>query len=719
MTAETGAEKAVKPNTDKIESSDRQPSSTLAGDQWHQMRGMPSPDLNQNQRDTKGIKGAQSLTFDNSIYSIDNAGANSGSKPGGNTARDLSQQMSGIDNSDPRDKSLDKAGISNTENVLTSGKYSSGDMLRAADMLQHNGINQVHGANGETYQIKGGGSTRSLNGDNSLKLEMVSNDGTIKTLASGTVDALGELKTLNGNGMGTRGIHIDNADNKQVINDKQQGQKIDAGADTKTVPKPDGGDQTPATKPILDPNLSVEDKLKEADKMYQRGERHFTGPNGEKYDISESNVGGRKVISVHLNDGHGSHPVLRGVIEKDGTVGKQKDSKGREVDHVSDWGKKHGADTGILKKPEPKPEPQPEPKPNPEPKPDGGDHKGDGQDKPSDQTKEQKDLDAERERLKHNAEKIEDPERRQQFLKDMESFEKRAKEQHLATPEVTETYKQMSRLLEAENGAVGKKERQLAAESFMSHAADPTNIDQGYHNTCNVTTIAERTTTRHPSKTAEMVASTALDGKWTAPDGKVITIDKNSLQPGREEGTFPPARDGDRSYATQLMNLAMVNDALQRKMPPEFYGQGRPTATNPTGETVQYEDGKPKGDGSYHGIHLGPMTDIERRLTGEDHFGITSKSIFEQEGVDRVGSPEELKTRLRELKEQGKLPAVIQVDVNDPVFGGTGDAKTKGKWHVVSITDYDPNTGEVSISNQWGKKNDKTAKVDDVYRSMT
>lgn len=659
--------------------------STVASDQWKQMQAGAKPP-----RDAgKAESGAQSLTFDNSIYQgLTNS----------NSAKALGQEISGIDSSDPKNKTLDKSGVANTETILANAKYDMNDRLRAADVLASNGISQVKGADGQIYTISAG-ETRGLSSGKTIQLSTLGSDGKAAVIASGQVDENGEVSNLNGNR--TRGIDI---------------------KDKNTA------DDTKPTKPIFDPNLTAEQKLQEADKMYQRGEKHFTGPNGEKYDISESNVGGRKVISVHLNDGHSSKPVLRGVIEKDGSVSKQKDSKGHDVDTQSDWAKKHGADIALLKKPEPKPEPNPNPNPSPDKgdgkdgKNDGKDGKGDGkdgQDKPHDQTEEQKALDAEREKLKHNAEKLESSPNKDKFLKDMEAFEKRAKESNMAPSEVTETYKQMNRLLEADKGAVGAHERQLAAESFMHHAADPTNIDQGYHNTCNVTTIAERTMTRHPSKVAEMVATSAIDGKWIAPDGKEIKLKPESLQPGREEGTFPPARDGDRSYATQLMNTAMVNDALQRRMPPEYYSSGRPTATNRTGETVTYEDGSPKGDGAYHGIHLVDMTKVEKRLTGESNFAISSKTIHEQEDVARVGSTEELKGQLQAMKDAGKLPAVIQVDVNDPIFGGTGDPATKGKWHVVSVTGYDAATGKVTISNQWGQANDITADVNNVYRSMT
>ncbi|WP_421020749.1 hypothetical protein, partial [Klebsiella pneumoniae] len=86
---------------------------------------------------------------------------------------------------------------------------------------------------------------------------------------------------------------------------------------------------------IFDPKLTPEQKLQEADRMFQRGEKQFIGPDGKKYEISESTVGGRKLISIHTADENGrSRPVMRGIIEKDGSVSQQQDARGKKVDYL-------------------------------------------------------------------------------------------------------------------------------------------------------------------------------------------------------------------------------------------------------------------------------------------------------------------------------------------------------------------------------------------------
>ncbi len=485
---------------------------------------------------------------------------------GNSRAENTAREMDGVRVDDPRLEKLDQKGIKSTERVLIDDKASQTDRLRAGNVLYDHGVDHVKTGTGAEYMITKDSVKGQPDGDKYLKIQTKQTDGSVTDVAHGSVNTKGEVIKLGTSKTDTRGLD-------KVVDNKE--------SDKKEADQPYSG------KPIFDPKLTNEQKLLEADKMFQRGEKSFVGPDGKKYEINETTVGGRKLISIHTQDDSGnSKPVLRGVIEKDGSVSKQRDTKGREVDLESNWAKQHGQESALLKKePLPKPDQGDKlPKPNPDggeklpepdektPNPDGGGEKNpDGSDKRPEISEEQKRLESERERLKANAEKLEPPEAREQFVRDMERFEARVKAENRSPAEVTESYKQMSRLLEAENGAVGSKERQLAAKSFMSHAADPTNIDQGAHNTCNVTTLAERTMTRTPSKMAEMVATAAIDGKWTASDGKVITLKPESLQPGREERTFPPSNSGDRTYATQLMNVVAVNDVLQRRMPPEYY----------------------------------------------------------------------------------------------------------------------------------------------------
>lgn len=107
------------------------------------------------------------------------------------------------------------------------------------------------------------------------------------------------------------------------------------------APPATGDKQTPEQK-MLDPSVTPEQKIAIAKEMYEHGQKSFKGPDGQKYDINEQKVGGRTLIGVFTNDAHGHTQVaLRGIVEKDGHVSKQVDSKGHPVDYESNYAKHH------------------------------------------------------------------------------------------------------------------------------------------------------------------------------------------------------------------------------------------------------------------------------------------------------------------------------------------------------------------------------------------
>jgi hypothetical protein len=73
------------------------------------------------------------------------------------------------------------------------------------------------------------------------------------------------------------------------------------------------------------------------------------------------------------------------------------------------------------------------------------------------------------------------------------------------------------------------------------------------------------------------------------PDGKNITIDPKCLLPGAEERKFPPS-DGERTFATQIINDVLANDMSQHRIPPEIYWQDTPMSLSDTGERRRHEN---------------------------------------------------------------------------------------------------------------------------------
>ncbi len=323
------------------------------------------------------------------------------------------------------------------------------------------------------------------------------------------------------------------------------------------------------------------------------------------------------------------------------------------------------------------------------------------------------------------------------FKENLNKFEERAKREHLSPEEVAKTYEQMSKLLSARDAKVSKADRVLLAENFAHHLNHDESVDQGLHNTCNVTTIAERGFSRQPSRLAEMVTTTAIEGKWTAADGKVIIIDAGSLLPRAEERNSPP-RDGDRSYAIQLLNVVMINDATQRRLPPAYYRQGNPDPARPgdTGERLVGGDGKPIMEKERYDdfsttppskkykdvpvseptLHDSEIHKVGKRLYGATDFFLTSGKRADGDGVVKYETQQQLHDKLIEMKNQHRLPAVLGVNGLTTPFG-SGAPGTVSGGHVVSVRDYDEKTGRVRVSNQWGSPSDQWIDIKDLYEN--
>ena len=364
-------------------------------------------------------------------------------------------------------------------------------------------------------------------------------------------------------------------------------------------------------------------------------------------------------------------------------------------------------------------------------------------------------IDAERVRLENLAEKIEVPEHREVFKRDMEKLQRRAddlekvykaryekeglapeeaarKAERRAAEEIIGTYREVARMLEAPNEKpIPPGERETVAMQVMHHAADPTTIDQGQHPTCNVATAEARLYTRSPSSVARVVADTAINGEYKTRGTPPMTIklDRQSLQPD-QEAMFHPPNSQDRSYASQLFQVTAVNvaweKANQRDGTKIAYEQHESTSPDDSGgrlvdyakkppEVKKNKDGSPKDN---PGITNDEIIDIYNEVAGtrEDKF-LIERPYWTTRASSKVDSPEALGARLADMKMNGELPAIIYIHTGKEPFytdSGGGAAGGSGGWHVVSVTDYHPaeagpppKPARVEIDNQWGEQVDR------------
>ncbi|MGD9681897.1 MAG: hypothetical protein AB7W16_12000 [Candidatus Obscuribacterales bacterium] len=310
--------------------------------------------------------------------------------------------------------------------------------------------------------------------------------------------------------------------------------------------------------------------------------------------------------------------------------------------------------------------------------------------------------------------RIDNPQELSKFTADMIRFENRAREGNLSPEEIKKTYEATGRLLADNPGApVDQAGRTQIAEQVMAQAAIPTGIDQGFHNTCNVTTVESALYTTMPSKAANLVADVATTGGFTASDGTRVTVPADSIGPDAESGLNPPP-DGKRSYASQLFQVAAINAVYQSKGGDTSYHQlANPDPSKPgdTGERL-FDDRQtpPKLKGDAPGFNSEEIAQSYKLISGQDFGGRMLDNSFNSIRGGNFATPEELHDRLTELSKNGGFPAILSVNAFTKPFSSDSGRDTAagdvGGSHVVTVTGYDAEKRQLMIDNQWGSNKD-------------
>jgi hypothetical protein len=309
---------------------------------------------------------------------------------------------------------------------------------------------------------------------------------------------------------------------------------------------------------------------------------------------------------------------------------------------------------------------------------------------------------------------------RQQFVANMETFLERASKQGLdERAEVDGTLRVCDRLLKpGENelfldGQFGKAQgehlRTILAEQIMAEAAYPSRTDQGLFGTCPVASLETRTWFDRPAVAASLIADQALNGQWVSSDGHLVKLPRLDFVADKYSDLATPP-DGMRSYAGQLFQATALSDVFSRQSIPQFYVTGG-IVVNSHGrdDGVEYlGDADGKKTGEYMGLDDVPNSQELRRLNGPNTELLCSDPS--EAGTDAnvviFNNKEELKARLKEAEESGKMPVIITVASNDPFFGAADPAAGHALDHDICIDKYDPETGALVIDNQWGAKFD-------------
>lgn len=308
------------------------------------------------------------------------------------------------------------------------------------------------------------------------------------------------------------------------------------------------------------------------------------------------------------------------------------------------------------------------------------------------------------------------------FRADMVRFENRLallQSQGLSLAEmerqIRQTYSQLSRLMQngrQVNPVISARNRIILASQVINQAANPENILQGSNPTCSVTAGVEfRLYSRLPSEAARIVADTALHGQVNLSDNysdeiqprPIVIPFVQNLEPAIAADGNNANRHGERSFASQLLQLAAINGVLQVSGSRHQYGVVQNNA--------EWVEG---------------LLDNGRLVEGSPGFNfaeiVLANSLFEpfrensfietldsrRFGLHRYASPDRLRHLFTEVDTIDDLRRILETanssspsnfpitvgyrTIYGPLASGTG--------HAINIVGYDPQRQEVLVHDQ-------------------
>lgn len=323
----------------------------------------------------------------------------------------------------------------------------------------------------------------------------------------------------------------------------------------------------------------------------------------------------------------------------------------------------------------------------------------------------------------------------QPIVKCLERFEQRSS-RFCSNDEQSSCYSRMLRALTECDDRELPKTGMLCWHLIME-LADPTQVNQGNHNTCALAALQSFLYSKEPLLVCDTVLK-AKTGKIILTDGREIYLSSNNIAPDMEAKFFRP-NTCYRSYAAQLFQLAAANIFWQSQCKDprgiavpqgairyvqDYTRQSESTDTRErllicwSEDTVEQvvADGKLEPESS-PSFCLDAIDATYKLMKGSKNSPVllAHKKRGTGKPVLKFSSEEDLAKNLSRLKEDGVFPAIISVNMASRSFSSNSQLKVVGSnirasstggWHVVCVDDYDANTGDVAINNSWGPESD-------------
>lgn len=145
----------------------------------------------------------------------------------------------------------------------------------------------------------------------------------------------------------------------------------------------------------------------------------------------------------------------------------------------------------------------------------------------------------------------------------VDQIEKRITGGSITEAQVSKSLDNLTQILEFSGTSPNYDRDQLntLAETALHNIANPMEIDQGAHPTCNVTTVEVYSASRHPDEYTRLAKEIGLTGQWKTAAGDIIKPPANALKPGDDEKVYSLDKPNSekRNLASQVVQMTVIN----------------------------------------------------------------------------------------------------------------------------------------------------------------
>lgn len=145
----------------------------------------------------------------------------------------------------------------------------------------------------------------------------------------------------------------------------------------------------------------------------------------------------------------------------------------------------------------------------------------------------------------------------------VDQIEKRISSGSISESQVSKSLDNLTQILDysGKNPHFNQDHLNTLTETALHNIANPMEIDQGAHPTCNITTVEVYSASKHPDEYTRLAKEIALTGQWKTAAGDIVTPPANALKPGDDEKAYSLDKPNSekRNLASQVVQMTLIN----------------------------------------------------------------------------------------------------------------------------------------------------------------